>query len=439
MSIQDLDSRFPISNPDGTPTEYFLRLIRDRGSSQKTTDSTVEELAASIDSKAEKATVLTAGVGLDGGGDLSADRTFDLNASLDDLNDVDTSTTPPTDQQALLYDDASGLWIPGDVAAGGGGSSEWEVIDDTTLVAASAGHAVDVSAYDDIICVHLGVTTVSSSVRGIVVSTDNGATYPITSGDYVNITSAGVATNTIQVSSHSTGTTAARAGVIRGYGLRQGVAPKTFSSGATVDNINIYFKQSNDPITHIKYITSTGNMTAGRFITYGRKGSGGGGVGSGGVAFPASPTVGQRYFRTDRGIEYYWDGTRWLSTQIFTSDKYLVEGNSATLAATGRTPVPFKGVYDIYMLDIQTTTYLTQTPATWTISLLRATATNVTTTIASTTAVTPTTPINNWGVATTAINAVLDASAVQLNWVVTENSGTASIYAGGMFTYRLVG
>ena len=44
-----------------------------------------------------------------------------LGGTLDGLTDVDTSTTPPTDQQALLWDDASSLWVPGDVAAGGGG------------------------------------------------------------------------------------------------------------------------------------------------------------------------------------------------------------------------------------------------------------------------------------------------------------------------------
>lgn len=42
-------------------------------------------------------------------------------ASLDALTDVDTSTTPPTNGQALVYDLASTLWKPGSVASGGGG------------------------------------------------------------------------------------------------------------------------------------------------------------------------------------------------------------------------------------------------------------------------------------------------------------------------------
>jgi hypothetical protein len=35
-----------------------------------------------------------------------------------------------------------------------------------------------------------------------------------------------------------------------------------------------------------------------------------------GTAFPDDQEPGLRCFRTDRGIEYYWDGERWLSTQL---------------------------------------------------------------------------------------------------------------------------
>ena len=39
--------------------------------------------------------------------------------ALDDLTDVDTATTPPTNGQALIYNASSGTWIPGSVAPGG--------------------------------------------------------------------------------------------------------------------------------------------------------------------------------------------------------------------------------------------------------------------------------------------------------------------------------
>jgi hypothetical protein len=40
-------------------------------------------------------------------------------SDLTDLSDVDVVTTAPTDGQALVYDDASGLWVPGSVSGGG--------------------------------------------------------------------------------------------------------------------------------------------------------------------------------------------------------------------------------------------------------------------------------------------------------------------------------
>jgi hypothetical protein len=42
--------------------------------------------------------------------------------SIDELTDVDTSSTPPTDGQVLLWDNGGSLWIPGDMTGGGGGS-----------------------------------------------------------------------------------------------------------------------------------------------------------------------------------------------------------------------------------------------------------------------------------------------------------------------------
>ena len=43
---------------------------------------------------------------------------------LDDLTDVDTTTAAPADGNALVYDSASGLWVPGAVGGGGGCDTE---------------------------------------------------------------------------------------------------------------------------------------------------------------------------------------------------------------------------------------------------------------------------------------------------------------------------
>lgn len=41
--------------------------------------------------------------------------------SIDELTDVDTSTTGPVEGQALIWDNTGGQWVPGDVATSGGG------------------------------------------------------------------------------------------------------------------------------------------------------------------------------------------------------------------------------------------------------------------------------------------------------------------------------
>ena len=33
-------------------------------------------------------------------------------------------------------------------------------------------------------------------------------------------------------------------------------------------------------------------------------------------SFPTAPFIGERFWATDRGMEYFWNGTLWLSTQV---------------------------------------------------------------------------------------------------------------------------
>ena len=48
-----------------------------------------------------------------------------------------------------------------------------------------------------------------------------------------------------------------------------------------------------------------------------------------GTSFPASKATGDRYWRTDLGMEFYWDGTRWVTTTL-----YSVPVATQTLAMT---------------------------------------------------------------------------------------------------------
>lgn len=67
-----------------------------------------------------------------------------------------------------------------------------------------------------------------------------------------------------------------------------------------------------------------------------------------GTSFPSNPFNGQRFFRTDRDFEYFYDGSNWLTTQIF----YLPFGFTDSIIADSFvnqiTTMPYAGTYSFY-------------------------------------------------------------------------------------------
>jgi hypothetical protein len=113
--VQDFRAEFPLVDPEtGLATPEFLRFLQQRGGSL----IGAEDDAASALTVAQSAqtTANTAQTEVD------ALETVVAGLGIDDLTDVDTSTTPPTDGQALIWVDANSEWAPGDVASGEGGS-----------------------------------------------------------------------------------------------------------------------------------------------------------------------------------------------------------------------------------------------------------------------------------------------------------------------------
>lgn len=155
-----------------------------------------------------------------------------------------------------------------------------------------------------------------------------------------------------------------------------------------------------------------------------------------GTAFPGSPSTGDLFRRTDRNIEYFYDGTRWLSTQLYTLD-ILRQGTTSigsTVSTLTRVANPWSGECDIYVEDGVFGYYLTSS-GDWTLSIQQTTASGTTTLVSSGNLTTATA----WTTVRTAHNAVVSSSVVQFECTATENSGSTAIYPVFALTYRLVG
>ncbi len=160
-----------------------------------------------------------------------------------------------------------------------------------------------------------------------------------------------------------------------------------------------------------------------------------------GTAFPSSPATGERFFRTDLGVGYYWDGTRWLSTTLYREPLGSFYGNTASPANTNNQYLAPWYTTDIWMVGLYGTFYVATTNdggSYWTVVLAKATAANTATTIAS--FPTNTTAPDTWGNYTAAIGALLTPGTYPVMHVGLTKTGTpGGIWGGASMSYRLVG
>jgi len=190
----------------------------------------------------------------------------------------------------------------------------------------------------------------------------------------------------------------------------------------------------------------TGNDTAGVLT----KGAAGGVLAMGnsaviwnaGTSFPGSKATGDRYWRTDLGMEFYWDGTRWVSTTLY-RETMAAPAVATPMVATG--PIGRSAIwhteYDLWIVKLYTALY----PATtndgskyWTLDLNKKTDIDGATSIAqvSTAAYT----VNLWTTAATAVGAaVVQGTYHEMDLFADRVGATGALYFAAAMTYRLIG
>lgn len=69
-----------------------------------------------------------------------------------------------------------------------------------------------------------------------------------------------------------------------------------------------------------------------------------------GTSFPVSPSNGDFFQRTDRNLSYFYNGTRWLSSTLYTmgqDSQGALVGSADTFSLFGANP--WAGVYDLWL------------------------------------------------------------------------------------------
>lgn len=158
----------------------------------------------------------------------------------------------------------------------------------------------------------------------------------------------------------------------------------------------------------------------------------GGGVAEG-TSFPGSPAAGDKFYRTDRKFQYEYDGTRWLTSDLFSLNQNILGVSTDTISYAA---IPFSHLYGIWLESFDTALYRSAVSE-WDVVLGYRNSAHVQTTILTVDGSAETAV--GWFDHTTAIGALLNTNARSIEVLVDEISGSALAYLGWTLWYRLVG
>ena len=167
----------------------------------------------------------------------------------------------------------------------------------------------------------------------------------------------------------------------------------------------------------------------------------GSGIASG-TGFPGGPANNDVFYRTDRDILYFYDGTRWLSLNLYRENMSALTGSTTTSGTiVGRLPV-WHSTYDLWLESLWTALYVGTTntgSAYWTAALKKYQsdfATSSTLASVDTSANSP----NVMVAATAAIGALLTPATYKILQLEVAKTGSPGlIHPAGAVSYRLVG
>lgn len=160
-----------------------------------------------------------------------------------------------------------------------------------------------------------------------------------------------------------------------------------------------------------------------------------------GTSFPGSKATGDRYWRTDLGLEAFWDGTRWLTTQLFREPMQVGNVTMPDTVGTAWGRMAMYGTtFDIWLVNWDISTYVATTnsgTSFWTASLNKYIANDTATAIDSFTTAADT--VNTWTKRRRAIGASV-AAATYFGLSVTggKTSTPGGIYSASALEYRLI-